>query len=248
MTPWSKAFCLCLIGALFGCSSQSVNDESPGGGAGGGVASDGGWVTGGSGGSLDGCVPKTCEELAAECGSIDDGCGAELSCGSCGTTACSMKHECCPPIEPIDAFDGAMVGIVCELLNALKTDGNYTGLDYADTGVKTIDGESVTACVAVDFGDVYHIDSVVVRARIAGEACSVPCSGSNCGTLNTMRVFSGITKTDYQFVATVTLAPTYTDQVVPLAVAARYVLVCRPNGGGTRDDIVVDSVNSVACQ
>jgi hypothetical protein len=30
-----------------------------------------------------GCVPRRCEDAGAECGTIDDGCGNELSCGSC---------------------------------------------------------------------------------------------------------------------------------------------------------------------
>jgi hypothetical protein len=29
------------------------------------------------------CVPKTCEELRAQCGTIDDGCGEPLDCGTC---------------------------------------------------------------------------------------------------------------------------------------------------------------------
>ncbi len=30
-----------------------------------------------------GCVPASCEELRAQCGTIDDGCGTELDCGTC---------------------------------------------------------------------------------------------------------------------------------------------------------------------
>ena len=33
--------------------------------------------------SPDLCVPRSCEEVGAECGDIDDGCGARLSCGEC---------------------------------------------------------------------------------------------------------------------------------------------------------------------
>lgn len=35
------------------------------------------------------CVPRTCEELGAACGALDDGCGGTLECGTCGEgTAC----------------------------------------------------------------------------------------------------------------------------------------------------------------
>jgi hypothetical protein len=30
-----------------------------------------------------GCIPWRCEDAGAECGTIDDGCGSELNCGSC---------------------------------------------------------------------------------------------------------------------------------------------------------------------
>lgn len=30
-----------------------------------------------------GCIPRRCEDAGAECGTIDDGCGSELNCGSC---------------------------------------------------------------------------------------------------------------------------------------------------------------------
>ena len=37
------------------------------------------WLTSG------GCSPATCESLGATCGSVSDGCGGTLSCGSCGS-------------------------------------------------------------------------------------------------------------------------------------------------------------------
>ncbi|MEW5743509.1 MAG: lamin tail domain-containing protein, partial [Myxococcota bacterium] len=58
-----------------------------GGGSGGGL---GGGIGGGSGGGLGGgsggggsCVPKTCGELGKDCGSVSNGCGATITCGSC---------------------------------------------------------------------------------------------------------------------------------------------------------------------
>ncbi|MEE2829130.1 MAG: hypothetical protein VX498_08075 [Myxococcota bacterium] len=37
------------------------------------------------------CLPRTCEEIGAECGLLDDGCGGQLECG-----ACSFGMECSP--------------------------------------------------------------------------------------------------------------------------------------------------------
>jgi hypothetical protein len=30
-----------------------------------------------------GCAPKTCDQLGAQCATIDDGCGTLLDCGTC---------------------------------------------------------------------------------------------------------------------------------------------------------------------
>jgi len=56
---------------------------------------------------VDGCMPTSCEARGAECGTIDDGCGVALSCGSCtgeelcggdGTAnRCAVPPDCPPP-------------------------------------------------------------------------------------------------------------------------------------------------------
>lgn len=44
------------------------------------------------------CVPKTCDQLNAECGSVSDGCGHNLVCGSCETGELCKNHICtCKP-------------------------------------------------------------------------------------------------------------------------------------------------------
>jgi hypothetical protein len=54
---------------------------NPGGGpSGGGVLPDGGIAP-----SPDACVPLTCPAVAANCGTIEDGCGGTLTCGTCGS-------------------------------------------------------------------------------------------------------------------------------------------------------------------
>jgi hypothetical protein len=43
------------------------------------------------------CQPKTCDQLGARCGAIDDGCGQMLDCGECPAgQACGarMPNRC----------------------------------------------------------------------------------------------------------------------------------------------------------
>ena len=42
-----------------------------------------------------GCLARTCADVGAECGAIDDGCGNSLACGSCeaGTTCGGGAHQ-----------------------------------------------------------------------------------------------------------------------------------------------------------
>jgi hypothetical protein len=77
---------------------DTKTDTGAGGSDGGG---DGAAGSGGSGP----CVPKTCQQIGAECGNATDGCGSKLSCGTCqtgkqcggggankcGTNACALK-------------------------------------------------------------------------------------------------------------------------------------------------------------
>ncbi|MDP6947042.1 MAG: hypothetical protein QF464_23030, partial [Myxococcota bacterium] len=45
------------------------------------------------------CVPETCASLAASCGMVPDGCGAEMNCGACAENeSCTDDWECeCEP-------------------------------------------------------------------------------------------------------------------------------------------------------
>ncbi len=76
-----------------------------GGGAGDAVATGDGVSTGDTGGSTGtdttagatdgGCVAKTCASAAAVCGTLPDGCGGTLTCGTCPTgTNCGAGNTC----------------------------------------------------------------------------------------------------------------------------------------------------------
>jgi formylglycine-generating enzyme required for sulfatase activity/subtilisin-like proprotein convertase family protein len=44
------------------------------------------------------CIPATCYVLGAACGTIDDGCGGVLSCGTCQSVgAVCLDNQCCQP-------------------------------------------------------------------------------------------------------------------------------------------------------
>ena len=47
------------------------------------------------------CIPKTCDDLARECGAVDDGCGETLNCGMCETgNACDAMGKCVSVCTP----------------------------------------------------------------------------------------------------------------------------------------------------
>ncbi|MCC6527959.1 MAG: VCBS repeat-containing protein [Polyangiaceae bacterium] len=77
------------------------------------------------------CVPRTCADASAECGTIGDGCGGELSCGSCGAAPdqCHEASQCdagsntcsapvpvtdgtpCDDADPGTVADGCLAGV-----------------------------------------------------------------------------------------------------------------------------------------
>ncbi len=40
------------------------------------------------------CTPKTCADVGATCGEVDDGCGGTLSCGTCSGTKSCQNNSC----------------------------------------------------------------------------------------------------------------------------------------------------------
>ncbi|MBL8912157.1 MAG: hypothetical protein JNM17_15800 [Archangium sp.] len=81
------------------------------------------------------CVPRTCAQAARVCGSLDDGCGGTLACGTCGGgTACSAAGQC-----------------VCSSPNTTELScGNGTD-DDCDGRIDCVDSDCVgaTACAPV---------------------------------------------------------------------------------------------------
>lgn len=74
---------------------------------------------GGPAGVGGNCVPKTCEQLNAECGSASNGCGGVLECGQCEDgeycgilehNVCTNPDSLCVPIEQAVACAGKQCG------------------------------------------------------------------------------------------------------------------------------------------
>jgi hypothetical protein len=102
-----------------------------------GSAACGGPCTGANEACIDGkctCQPKTCKDLAAECGKPSNGCGGTLDCGGCsdpakpicnankcGATPCTPKT--CQPGDCGTIDDGCSSTLSCGACNGLDTCG-----------------------------------------------------------------------------------------------------------------------------
>jgi len=98
--------------------ASSLPDGTTGGGDGTVARRDGG----------PGCVPRTCVSLGAECGTIDDGCGATPSCGPCdGDLVCGaggVPNVCAavPACGAAPAGSNADQIAALEIVNELRLD------------------------------------------------------------------------------------------------------------------------------
>ncbi len=92
---------------VVGCSASGDQNAGPpayGNQDGSASSTDGGGKDGSADAADAACVPKTCVQLGATCGSAPDGCGGKLACGSCptgqqcgggGTNKCG-SNQCTP--------------------------------------------------------------------------------------------------------------------------------------------------------
>ncbi len=118
------------------------------------------------------CIPNTCLSLDYECGSLDDGCGGTLSCGSCSSTE-TCELGTCEPLCDTDTFecpDGSFVSRdpeTCEFYDCPEEDctpndqicltdstykkcltsGSWSGILHCSSATGCVDGFCVAACV-----------------------------------------------------------------------------------------------------
>ncbi len=127
------------------------------------------------------CVPTTCAAQNATCGTISDGCGTNLSCGTCsGGLSCSASHQCVDSTPPMSAIAAPNEGDVVHgavAVTALASD------NVGVTRVDFYDGATVLGLVAsppytviwntVGAGEGTHALTAVARDAAGNTATSV---------------------------------------------------------------------------
>ncbi len=76
------------------------------------------------------CMPKTCADLGAQCGMIDDGCNDMISCGTCsspGVCGAVTANQCCVPKTCADL--GAVCGPASDGCGGTLECGACTGTE-----------------------------------------------------------------------------------------------------------------------
>lgn len=117
------------------------------------------------------CIPTSCTSQGAVCGTVSDGCGGTLSCGTCGSgLTCTASHTCVsdatPPMAALTAPGAGtpLTGTVT-LQATASDDVGVTHVEFLD-GTKLL-GTSSTAPYSLDWdtlaaGDGNH--TLVVKA------------------------------------------------------------------------------------
>ncbi len=149
----------------------------------------------GVGGNGTGCVPKTCAELGANCGSVGDGCGTLIECGACidgqtcgaagpnvcgvGTCTpkdcatqgftCGQQGDTCGNALTCGECAGACVAGVCQVAG---TGGTGTGTGGA-AGTGAVSGTGATASTggttSLPPGELYgFLPTTVTESEVKG--------------------------------------------------------------------------------
>ncbi len=154
-----------------------------------GLSCNAGFCSGGAGGGGGSCVPATCMSLGKNCGTLSDGCGGTLSCGTCEVSGESCggagTANVCGPgtCNPKSCTDlGANCGQPSDGCGALLSCGSCTaaGDTCGGGGTAFVCGQG--ACVAKSCGQLGF------NCGMHGDGCSgtVDCggcavSGDTCG-------------------------------------------------------------------
>jgi len=135
---------------------------------------------------------------------------------------------------------------VCSVGSALAADGVPAGLAYrgdqALSATITLDGQSVTACLDVDFGTIEARAAAVIRYHMPDTICGDTCSGDYCGTGYEAPVFQSADRTSWKRIGGLEHTTTPREGRLPTAGPWRYLRVCRGGGGNARSNLALDAV------
>ncbi len=139
------------------------------------------------------CTPKTCVELNAVCGDIDNGCGTDINCGSCNATQSCSNNQCvdnCTPktcaelnAECGDIDNGCGTDINCGTCSATQSCSNNQCVDNCTP--KTC-AELNAECGDIDNGCGTDINcgSCNATQSCSNNQCVDNCTPKTCAELN----------------------------------------------------------------
>jgi len=129
------------------------------------VCQDGACVT-----SIPSCVPKTCLQLSKNCGSVNDGCGGSLSCGTCSGGKTCSNGNC------VTSASGTfVVGKIYDKTigsNNYKMSVNGTSTSKWGTGTTTVSifysNMSLASWVTLNSGDLKNFSKLPISVKASG--------------------------------------------------------------------------------
>ncbi len=144
------------------------------------------------------CSPLTCTGLGAQCGTVGDGCGRNLSCGSCSSDKfCGADNVCYPgqqnQINCTDTDNGknyVLKGTAALNGGSSATDScisNSTLTEYFCSivnGVKSISSESKECSLVAGSSSVCSNGACICTPSCSGRVCGDNGCGGNCGNCN----------------------------------------------------------------
>lgn len=116
------------------------------------------------------CTPTTCAAQGYECGSLPDGCGDTLQCGSCpsGSTCSNGKCNCVPNSNPCSGKSCGTVSDGCKDVSCGTCSGGSTCINFQCSCVP-----DPNACSARECGTVWDgCSNVVCGTCDSGFTCS----------------------------------------------------------------------------
>jgi hypothetical protein len=117
--------------------------------------------------SVQACAPVTCAGLGKNCGSLSDGCGNTLACGTCSSGNICVNGACTPntPGPTAAAYDASLKAPLCAQV-ATSCDSGTLLYGRASLGPEPNAPNAIKACADGKAGK-FHIDESLDRLVIS---------------------------------------------------------------------------------